>query len=348
MEYKVNCGIWGSMFGVPDVVADNFLKLATGQQIKVLLYLLRSSGRACSDEEIAMNTGVTAQEAADAVIFWQQANVLSSQSVQSISAVNNIMAVPQNTPVQHIENAPVQTAVPAAEVPKAVPVQQSKPVKTVMRPKQLSPSEIAEKIKSNPEIADLFTMAESILGIINNTYQSFFIWMYEYLGMKIEVIITLLGYCKSIEKDDPRYMEKIALDWNDNEINDLDSAQTEVERLTNSRSYTNQIMRICQMQRRPTTKQAEFIEDWQKKNISTKLIHRAYEITVERTDKLSFDYLNSILIKWYNSGYRTIEDVEAAEKDYRQKNSTDNNSQDSNGREKSSNVDKYKFVINDF
>ena len=41
MEFKVNCGIWGTMFGVPSIVADNFLKLATGGQIKVLLYLLR-------------------------------------------------------------------------------------------------------------------------------------------------------------------------------------------------------------------------------------------------------------------------------------------------------------------
>ena len=80
MEFKVNCGIWGTMFGVPGIVADNFLKLATGGQIKVLLYLLRCSGKLCSTEEISANTGIPADEAEEAVIFWQQANVLSPQA----------------------------------------------------------------------------------------------------------------------------------------------------------------------------------------------------------------------------------------------------------------------------
>ena len=61
MEFKANCGVWGTMFGVPCVVADNFLKLATGEQLKVLLYILRCSGRNCSDEEIALNTGISIQ-----------------------------------------------------------------------------------------------------------------------------------------------------------------------------------------------------------------------------------------------------------------------------------------------
>ena len=75
MEFKVNSGIWGSMFGVPDIVADNFLKLASGEQIKVLLYILRNSGKMCSAEEISVNTGVPVQQAAEAVMFWQQASL---------------------------------------------------------------------------------------------------------------------------------------------------------------------------------------------------------------------------------------------------------------------------------
>lgn len=78
MEFKTNSGIWGTMFGVPCIVADNFLKLASDGQIKVLLYILRCSGRAVSAEEISVNTGVAPEQAADAVMFWQQANVLTS------------------------------------------------------------------------------------------------------------------------------------------------------------------------------------------------------------------------------------------------------------------------------
>lgn len=70
MEFKVNSGVWGTMFGVPAIVADNFLKLASAEQIKVLLYVLRHSGNMCSDEEIAVNTGTTPAQVVDAMLFW--------------------------------------------------------------------------------------------------------------------------------------------------------------------------------------------------------------------------------------------------------------------------------------
>ena len=94
MEFKVNCGIWGAMFGVPSIVADNFLKLATGGQIKVLLYLLRCSGKMCSTEDISANTGVSAEEAEEAVLFWQQANVLSPQVSGVPAPVPSLMEQP--------------------------------------------------------------------------------------------------------------------------------------------------------------------------------------------------------------------------------------------------------------
>ena len=55
------------MFGVPGIVADNFLKLATGGQIKVLLFLLRYSGKMCSLDEISSNTGVQPDQVEEAI-----------------------------------------------------------------------------------------------------------------------------------------------------------------------------------------------------------------------------------------------------------------------------------------
>ena len=53
MEFKVNSGMWGMMFGVPCIVADNFLKLADEAQIKTLIYVLRNNNRICTSDEIA-------------------------------------------------------------------------------------------------------------------------------------------------------------------------------------------------------------------------------------------------------------------------------------------------------
>ena len=291
------------MFGVPDVVADNFLKLATGQQLKVLLYLLRCSGKVCSDEEISVNTGVSVQEAADAVLFWQQANVITPQNLQQ-PAINTIMTSPQQN---------VQPTVPAQSAPP-------EPPKAPVRKKPfLSPSEIADFMKNSSEISELFKMAESIMGSLNHIFQNSLIWMYDYLGMKVEVIIILITYCKSIDRSNPSYIEKIASDWAENGINDLNAAQSEVQRISASYDFTGKIMRAFEMNRTPTGKQAEFIEQWRNYGFSIELIHYAYEKTIEQINKLSFDYINKILLSWKDSGFTTVQNVRDAENDFRSK-----------------------------
>lgn len=325
MEFKANSGIWGTMFGVPCIVADNFLKLATGDQIKVLLYILRHSGRSCTDSEIAANTGITPQQAGEAVMFWHQANVLVQDTAAPVTG-NSIMTPP---------------AAPKSEPDVQQPVRQT----TVPEHQRqnLSSSEIAELMKNSADIAELFKMAENILGILNHTRQNSLIWMFSYLGLKKEVIITLLAYCASIDKTNAGYIEKIAADWSENEINDLTAAQEEVSRLNESRNYISQIMRTFEMKRRPTSKQMEIISQWKNIGFNMDLIHYAYEKTIERIDKLSFEYINRILLSWRDSGFSTVQDVKSAEADY--KKNKKSGSKDSGD---DFDVDKYKIFINNF
>lgn len=332
MDFKANSGVWGTMFGVPCIVADNFLKLATGEQLKVLLYILRCAGRSCSDEEIAMNTGISVQQAADAVMFWEQVNVLIPQSP---SPVSTIMSSPQ----------PVQTeAVNEIKAPEPIP-EQTENIKSVPRQKQnLNPSEIAKMISESNEIAELFKIAEAALGTLSHTQQNSLIWMYSYLGLKLEVIVTLIYYCISIEKTSSGYIEKIACDWADNDINTLNAAQEEVQRLTMFNDFTGKIMKKFEMIRRPTPKQNEFIEQWKNAGFSLDLIGYAYEKTIEQINKLSFDYINKVLLSWKDSGFTTVKQVRDAENDY--KNNRGKKSKNSGGS--GSDVDKYKIVINKF
>ncbi len=320
MELKANCGVWGSMFGVPCIVADNFLKLATGEQIKVLMYILRNSGRELTTDEIALNTGVSPQQAEDAVMFWQQVNVLTPE--QSAAVPRSIMTPPEQIAPQ---TEPVQKEVPAPR-----------------RREVLKPSEISEIMNDSPNIAELFKAAEATLGSINHTMQNSLIWMTNYLGLKAEVIMTLLVYCEKIEKTNAGYIEKIAISWAEKDINTLDSAQEEIERLSRSHDYIANIMKMFEMKRRPTAKQLEIIDQWRTDGYSSELIHYAYEKTIEQIDKLSFEYINKILISWSGSGYRTVNDVKQAENDFKKnKKPSQNNSDDFD-------ADKYSFVINNF
>lgn len=329
MEFKVNSGIWGSMFGVPDVVADNFLKLASGGQIKVLLYILRASGRVCTDEEISMNTGVSVQEAADAVLFWQQANVLVPQTVSPVQT-NAIMSAP----------APVQPEPVHQAETSAAPAETAKQAVRAVRP-SYKPTEIEKIMSDSVDISDLFIVTQQILGPINNTFQNMLISLYDEYGLKKEVIITLIGYCKKIDKTHPAYIEKIAIDWSNSEIDTLEKAQTEVERLTKFNDFTGMIMKRFEMNRRPTAKQAEFIEQWRSSGFDIDLIHYAYEKTIEQINKLSFDYINKILLSWKDSNFTTVKQVRDAESDYRNKKKNGKSAPDAD-------IGKYEAFINNF
>ena len=308
MEFKVNCGIWGAMFGVPSIVADNFLKLASGEQIKVLLYLLRCSGKMCSSEEISANTGVTVQDAEDAVLFWQQANVLSPQAMGMSQNVSPVMMQP-----------PAQQRPQEQEIKPAQPVQPKAAEPVPDHKLNLSGSEIAEIMNDSQDIKELFKITETILGPLKNGQMNSIIWMYDHLGLKKEVIITLLSYCASIEKTNTAYVEKIASVWAENDINSMSAAQDEIQKLSASRDYISGIMRAFEMTRRPTAKQAEFIDQWKNAGFNIELIHYAYEKTIEQINKLSFDYINKILLSWRDSGFTSVQDVKNAESDFRKK-----------------------------
>lgn len=336
MDYKVSSGIWGTMFGVPAIVADNFLKLATESQIKVLIYILRNSGRSCTDGEISENTGVPVQQVSDCIAFWQQVNVLTAEK--------NSIIQPQSV---GIAAAPTDAASePQQKLPEPAASAQKVKIEPPVRKQNLKPSEISQLMQDSVDISQLLKMAESIMGILGHTQQNSLIWMYSYLGLKIEVIITLLSYCVSIDKTNSSYIEKIAAAWSEQEINTLDAAQEEVTRMRNSRDYVGQIMKAFEMKRKPTAKQLEIADQWRKIGFSMELIHYAYEKTIEQIDKLSFEYINKILLSWRDSGYASVSDVKNSESEYRKKqaNFKSSNSKDYDDFD----IKKYEQFINNF
>ena len=107
--------------------------------------------------------------------------------------------------------------------------------------------------------------------------------------------------------------------------------------------YSGQIMKMFQMNRRPTSKQEEYILEWQKNNYSFELINYAYEITVEKINQLNFKYINTILESWAKSGYTTIQEIKENNY-YKIGKKTNNNSVISTDPD----IEKYKVLINKF
>ncbi len=296
MEYQVSFGCWGSVFAVPNAVVDHFLRLASGTQLKVLLCLMRNSGKPMGAQQLAAALGITAEQADEALEFWVQANILQVPGVQG----QFDFAAPAPTQSAPPSPAPDPSQAPAARVQRS-----SRDIK-------LDPSEIAHALEGSQELKDLFTCAESLFGrMLTHMEQRSLIWMHSYLGIRSEVLLTLLGYCISIEKISMSYAESIAIAWVDADILTLSQAEEEIRRLTEAHSFNSQIQRMFGMHRKPTSQQQQYINDWKAAGYAMELIEYAYELTIESIDKLNFKYINTILEKWTSMNVTTVEGARA-------------------------------------
>ena len=51
MGYKLELGAWSAVFAVPNALVDRYIKEADGDQLKVMLWLLRHNGRPYAAED---------------------------------------------------------------------------------------------------------------------------------------------------------------------------------------------------------------------------------------------------------------------------------------------------------
>ena len=165
------------------------------------------------------------------------------------------------------------------------------------------PLEISTALEASEDLKDLFRMSEQQLGRpLRHIEQKSLVWMHDGNNIGSEIILTVLLYCKSIDKCSVNYAESIITQWWNEGIHTLTQVNDAINDMEYRRSFTGHIQKAFEMHRKPTTKQQEFIDMWQDKKIPMELITYAYEKTVESTGKLVFEYLNSILTRWTEAG----------------------------------------------
>lgn len=290
MEFTVHMSGFGQMFGVPNSVVDQYLKLATPSQLKVLLYLLRHNNQSVGKQEVSEALSLSEELVEEALLFWQQTDLFE----------------PSETTESPVENTLKKESVSkrASRPHQAVALSGAKSG-------ELSPVEIAAALEASDDLTTLFRMSEQQLGRpLRHIEQKALVWMHDYNNIGSDIILTVLLYCKSIDKSSVSYAESIITAWWNEGIQTLPQVNEAINELEHRRSFSGHIQKAFEMNRKPTPKQQEFINAWQDRQIPMELITYAYEKTLEGIDKLSFPYINSVLTRWMDAGYRTRTDVD--------------------------------------
>ncbi len=295
MEYKISNGIWSQVIAVPSVIVDDYIKLASGANLKVLLYMLRNGS--ADINQICTDLNLTDETVEDSFAFWAQLGVLSTPD-KTESSTTAIKPKKSQKP-KTIENKS-----------DAVPIKSA----TDYSPTHLMPTEIDAIIKKNNELAFLSQQVQvSFARTLTYSEQNLLIWMHQTLGFKAEIILTLCEYCANCGKANARYIESVANSWFSAEIDTLEKANNEVNRLNAKKSYINSICSMLRLASYPSSNQLKIIENWQTLGIADELIILAYDRTIDSIGSLKFPYMNKILLNWHTNGLNSVADVESFE-----------------------------------
>jgi DnaD/phage-associated family protein len=207
VEFKFDLGVFGGVFAVPNAIADEHIKIATANHLKVLLYCLRHSGAALTAGEISRATGVAPDDVPTALDFWRQ-------------RIGE--AAPTAAP-------PESSATPAAESPRT---QLRAATALLNADYDFSPKEIADVIKNDKDAAYLFERAEDLYGrpLKPNEQKALTVIITE-VGIAPAVALALLEYCFTVGKTNASYIKTVAKDWFRQGIDTFEKANSHIKLL---------------------------------------------------------------------------------------------------------------------
>ena len=292
LKYSVNFENMGAAFAVPAAVVDQHLRLCGVLQLKVLLLLLRQ-GRPMTDQEIGSFLRQDPADVRDAALYWENCGLLRSEG-------GEVAACPVN--LETVVAAPVRE------------LTQEEPRRTVVASdsRRFTRAECAELAAKDSTLLSLLHKAQEITGCpLTSMDMQCLTALYAYYGLTPEFILTVMGYCRSVDKLNMRYVEKTAASWQEKGIETAQEAERYIDYLTQRRSNEGQVRSAFGINdRNLTTREREMIASWYGElGFGIDVIRLAYERAVENTGKLSFAYINKVLQNWHREGVRTAADA---------------------------------------
>lgn len=284
MEYSVNPKAWGAVFAVPTVITDEHIKMASGQQLRVLLFMLRHNGEEYDIEFLAKGVGMTAEEVHDSMRYWVETGIVLKDNQPAVVKVAEPKKKPDNSKT-HLE------------VPETIPTY----------------NQVVTRTDESPELRLLFNELQVKLGkTIGYDVQAKFLYIYDHYDLPVEVILTIVQYAvNKKEMTSVAYITKVAKNWADDGINTMEKAEKKLESLENSDKLWHKF--VSMIRENPpqfTEKRAALLDKWTTVyGFSLQMIYFAYEDMIESTNKINFNYMDKILENWHKENIKNNKEL---------------------------------------
>ncbi len=292
MEFTIDFGAWNGVFAVPCCVVDQHLKLAGESNLKVLLWILRHAGQPVNSNTIASELSIAKADVDDCIRYWVQAGVFSLSGNQLSDA----------GPIRTTDSQEPGTSVQTGSAKKAAAYQIIKPEKAP----QLEPEAWAQRLEGE-DIRFLFQQAENILGHApTHMEQKELVDLLDWFAFPLDSVLMLLQYCKTTKRRGVRSIHAVAMEWAKLGISSYEQVEEYICQHLALYDHEAQVRDAFHLRDGLSEKQKKYVANWfGPLGFTIEMVKLAGDRTLDRTNSLSFDYMNSILESWKKKGIST-------------------------------------------
>ncbi|MBQ8213101.1 MAG: DnaD domain protein [Clostridia bacterium] len=272
---------------------------ATAEQFRILLWLASDLTLSKKPAQLAKLADCTQKEIKAALAFWEANGVLISDG----SMVATVAKPLDKSATDHFPKPPKKPLQRADELPK------------------YTISELNDFLEKRENIRTLVDEAQQLLGkMFNPNDLNILIGLLDYLCLSEESILILIAYCQRIDKKSMRYVEILAHAMVAKNLTDPADLEEEIKFLETIKHFEKKVRQLFGIGNREfITKEKNFLRAWVEFGYGIDVVTKAYEMTVNATNEPSMPYANSIIERWHANGLHTLEEIERAEAEQKEK-----------------------------
>ena len=234
---------------------DRYLAEASGEYVKVYLYLLRHKDEPVSLERIADGLNHTEADIRRAILYWEKLGVLSTDGLLTQQSAAGTGAGPMKQDAAAKQGTlPKQTAA-TEQAAAAALAAETKGARPVYSQDQVN------RLQGDGEFSELLYIAQRYLNkIFTQRELEVFAYLYDGLHMSAELLEYVVEHCVQGGHTSIRYIETVAISWHEKGFATVEQAKAYASGFTKN-SFS--VMRAFGLTgRNPAETEREMIERW--------------------------------------------------------------------------------------
>jgi DnaD/phage-associated family protein len=286
---------------------DRYMTAASGEYVKVYLYLLRHQGEDWDIGEIADALNHTESDVRRALGYWVRQGVLAEADAAAgrpgpgggQEAVSPGDLSPGVQPESGDNGGISARGGGGNEAATAAGRERRK----LYTPEQVS------RLAGQEDFTQLLYISQKYMNKVFTPREcEVFAYLYDALGMSSELLEYLVEYCVQGGHYSIRYLESVALNWHEKGIVTVDMAKEYTSTFSKEGFAVMKAFGISD--RRPGDSEQAMIRKWFREYGFTKdIVLEACGRTLKAIHKPSFSYADKILSDWKKGGVRVLADV---------------------------------------